>query len=296
MPIIDIPGEGVYNYTIPDDAPGMMFRLNMPEDIDHAILRQSCSSGGCLDTYVNPGSIPVPEFPRYSRTYTCEIFSQSYSASECYLINTYPEPYYIFVPSPSNDSWMLPTFSKSFSLEVEYRTKASVTATASIRQTKQAEYTQTQQAKIRTFTEVEPNDTKQTANEWDMIEPFSGQLTRGDEDYIGVTFSEPGIYTFGITEVSPETKVFLGLVSRHGGFVEEATSQNVGEGVSLTFDASAGEQFYFKVRATLYNTGEDGTYYTLELLDVVPDPFEPNDQIADATDWDISQVRGTSGK
>jgi hypothetical protein len=285
LPIIDIPGEGVYNYTIPDDAPGMMFRLNMPEDIDHAILRQSCSSGGALDTYANPGSIPVPEFPSFIYNYTCRIYSDRSYSGECILRNTYPNPYYIFVPSPSNDSWMLPDFSKSFSLEVEYRTKASVTATASIRQTKQAA---TQQVSIRTFTEVEPNDTKQTANEWGMIEPFSGQLTRGDEDYIGVTFSEPGIYTFGITEVSPETKVFLGLVSRHGGFVEEATSQNVGEGVSLTFDASAGEHFYFKVRATLYNIGEDGTYYTLELLDVVPDPFEPNDRIADATDWDIS--------
>ncbi len=286
LPIIDIPGEGVYNYTILDDAPGMMFRLNVPEDVHHVNFRQKCSSGGALYTYVNPGSIPVPEFPSFSQNYTCEIYPKSDYAGECYLINTYPEPYYIFVPSPSDYGWWLGHFSKSFSLEVEFMTKVSATATASVRQTKQAA---TQQASIRTFTEVEPNDTKQTANEWDMIEPFSGQLTVGDWDYIGVTFSEPGIYTFGITEVSPETKVFLGLITPFGGFVEQATSKNKGEGVNLTFDASAGEHFYFKVYATLYNRGEDGTYYTLELLDFVPDPFEPNDRKTEATDWDISQ-------
>lgn len=279
LPITVIPGEGVFNYTLPDDAVGMMFRLDVPQDVYSGTIAIVPQSGTNASAYGNWGSIPVPDYPHaWSYDYVCSISSTSDYIDRCQLG---PGTFYLFVEG----KW---TSSKSFSIEVEFLTHVAATATASYRQTKQAEYAQTQQALIRTFTEVEPNDTRDTANEWITIEPFTGELFVGDQDYIEVTFDEAGIYTFGITEIAPQMRVTLGLLyDRGAGFLETVTSKNIGEGVSLTLDASAGERFYFKVMAYRYD--DDGSYYTLELLDFIPDPHEPNDEKADATFWDITQ-------
>ncbi|MFY9366671.1 MAG: hypothetical protein WAP13_08350, partial [Brevefilum fermentans] len=67
------------------------------------------------------------------------------------------------------------------------------------------------------LSEVEPNDDKQNANPWDMQEPFTGALLKSsDKDYIQIDIPTPGIYTFSITDVSPNLKVGLSLVGRTG--------------------------------------------------------------------------------
>jgi len=137
------------------------------------------------------------------------------------------------------------------------------------------------------LSEVEPNDDKQNANPWDMQEPFTGALLKSsDKDYIQIDIPTPGIYTFSITDVSPNLKVGLSLVGRTG-LLHSVQALTKGQGVSLTMDGSAGEQYWLKVHALQW--ASDGSFYRLALTDFIPDLGEPNDKKAEATYWEIDE-------
>jgi len=276
LPIIDLPGPGTYPGMLPDDLPGLMYRLNVPDDVHSFFIRLVSLDAGNFMYFGRAGSIPVPNYPQIiPGTYYCHNESDGLTSNGC----SYPTQgfdYYLFVPNEGSG--------RQFQLEVTWVTQPDAQATLAYRQTQQAldEEDQTQ-----TYTELEPNDDRDTANAWDMIDPFTGLISNyGDEDTILVQFSLPGIYTFTLT--APEMDAFATLRllrAPSGGVLGRIDSED--EPPQLMMDASAGEQYFFKVDS-YGSLGEGGLPYQLALTGFITDPYESNDERSEATPWDLT--------
>ncbi len=278
LPVIDLPGEGVYPYTLPDDLPGLMFRVSIPEEAEFVYIQLVSQDGGNFMFYGRIASIPVPDYPRcWSGSYSCSGQSDANSSHGCPFNATSAFDYYFFVPTYGTG--------RQFQLDVSWSTEQEVTATQSARQTEQA--LATQENTIH-YTEVEPNDSRANANIWDMSEPFTGQLDWGNMDQVRLDIQTSGIYTFTISDVSPNLQVKVN-VGKNGSTFDSVTAPARGEPVSYTMDASAGEQYYLSIMVRTMDDYDLTEPYQLALTGFIPDLDESNDEISEATFWDITQ-------
>jgi len=276
LAVIDLPGPGEYPGTLPADMPGVMYRLVVPDELHFLFLRIVSVDGGQYSAFIERGAIPVPNYPYVYQAYDCMAEGNASFSNGCPFQNPTPDSYYIFVPFTSSGS--------EFQLEVEWMTQSEAATTVAMHEATQQALEEEQ---TPTYTEIEPNDTHETANLWDMQEPFTGLLaTFGDVDYVLMSFNFSGIYTFTLSDVSPTSQAVLMLVrAPTGGYLDSVSEK--GEPISLTFDASAGEQFFFKISS--YRLDEDGSDYQLKMTSFISDPDEPNDDRQSATTWDITE-------
>jgi hypothetical protein len=282
LPIIDLPGPGIYPNNIPGEVQGAMFRLPVPQGIHFMFLQLASLDGSQFSFFVRRGSLPVPDFPVINYDYHCwEQSALSYSGG-CPFTNPYPEAYYIFVNGRPGSS---------FQIEVEFTTSADA-ATQVTQQTQEAETEGELVDPGESFSEVEKNDERATANSWDLQQPFSGQISRwGDRDYVFLNIIHPGIYTFTLSETGPDIQGKITLVrASNGNFLDSSKASIKGESTSLTFDASAGEQYDLIVSAQSMTSGATNQAYQLSLTGFIPDPHESNDDRGTSTFWDLSQA------
>lgn len=281
---IDLPGEGVYPGTMPQDAPGVMYRLNVPAGIQFLYISLASIDGSAYSYFVRHGSIPVPDYPYIYNDYDCWSQSDASYTGGCPFTNPFPDAYYIFVSRLQGNT--------SFQVQVEWRS-AEEGATLLVQHTQTAEVTGTPEpeGQENTYAEIEPNDGRDSANGWDRSLPFSGQLPKtSDRDYILLTLTQPGIYTFSLTDVGADLRAKLSLV-RHstGNYLDSVIANTKGQPISLSFDGSPGEQYDLIVSAAAITSGAASQPYQLSLSGFIPDPLEPNDDIAHAVNWDISK-------
>jgi len=284
LTVIDLPGEGVYPGTMPQDAPGVMYRLNVPAGIQFLYISLTSIDGSAYSYFVRHGSIPVPDYPIINDDYDCWTQSDASYNGGCPFTNPYPDAYYIFVSRLQGNT--------SFSVEIDWRTAEEAATQQTIHtQTAVPLVTATPIPLENTFTEVEVNDSRSTANSWDMTLPFSGQIQKAsDRDYILLTITQPGIYTFSLTNVGSDLRAKLSLV-RHstGNYLDHINSATKGQSLSLAFDGSPGEQYDLIVSKLSSTTNEPNQTYLLSLSGFIPDPLESNDDLPTAVVWDISQ-------
>ena len=280
--IIELPGPGTYSGTIPEGMPGVMYHLQVPEDINFMYLQLFTIQGEGFEIFTRKGSIPVPNFPTYENG---EYDRSQVSDTELpgKLPFNYPPSgdYYIFV-----DPWQ--GNGTSFQIKLEWNTGIT-TGTPNADGTQ----TPTPDPYPGTFTEVEQNDSAVTANFWNISHPFTGQISRwNDQDYVQLNFTEPGIYSYTVSETGQNLKAKLSLVRKiHDNsslVLDDANSSSAGGEVSLTFDASAGETYYLKVSAIGMPSDVFNQSYKLEQTGFVPDPFESNDDNQNATLWNLA--------
>jgi len=290
LPIIDLTGPGEYPGSLPEDMPGVLYRLVVPENLHFLYIKIDSMDGGRYSAFIDRGSIPVPDYPYIYQAYDCWAEGNASFSNGCSFQNPTPDSYYIFVPFDSSGS--------EFQLVVEWMTQseaATIVATHEATQQvldedeeeEEEQEDQEDQEQDVIYSEIEPNNTRTAANEWDMQEPFTGRLAPfSDEDYLQVSFDYSGIYTFTLSGFSSTTQPVLMLLRcPSGGFLDRESE--MGEPFSLTFDASAGEQYYFKISS--YRLDDDGSDYQLSLTQFISDPDESNDDSESATFWDITQ-------
>jgi len=279
LPIIDIPGPGISGpYTLPEDLPGLMFRLHLPEDVVFSYISLQSLDEGLFWYYGRRATIPVPEYPHiWNGTYSCLENTYYEDSNGCPIDVSVPFDYYIFVPSNNTG--------RQFQFETFWETRQEQEATQSYQQTQQALPTQEY---LSQFNEVEPNDSYNTAILWDMVDPITGRLEWGNKDYVRIDIQTPGIYTFSVTEVSSNLRVKLYLTNGHNT-LDSVIASDEGEPLSITFDASSGEQYFLVLEAKTMIDYEIPSAYQLELSGFIPDPYESNDDWNSAKFWDISQ-------
>ncbi len=284
LPVIDLAGPGIYPATINQNELGALFRLSVPDGISFMFLRLVSLDGGHYSAFVRRGSIPVPDYPVIRDEYHCWAQADSEYSGGCAFNNPYPDNYYIFATG-----WQ---GAGAIQLEVEWSILAITPTpipTAMPDQNGQAEESEEGSDQQNTFTEIEPNDDHATANNWDMQQPFSGQLsTWGDRDVVLLDFVEPGIYTFSVTDVGPALKVKMTLVRvSSSNFVDSSTASAKGASAHLMLDASTGDQFYLIISAAAMAPATNQAY-NLSLSGFIPDPDESNDSAQTATPWELA--------
>jgi len=290
LPVIDIPGPGIWPATIGPDLLGHVFRLAVPDEVSFMFLRLVPLDGGQYSAFVRRGSIPVPDYPVVGDNYQCWIVSDAEYSAGCPFSNPYPDDYYIFVHRESGGG--------AYRLEVEWTfpPTATVTPTSTLTATLSAGATGTPTATPgqpggtgAALTEVEPNNTYAEANTWDMQGAFTGEVAAwSDRDKLLLNFTASGIYTFSLTDAGPELRAQMSLY-RATTYNLRGSGRAAAEGapVSFTFDASAGEQYYLVITAIAMSPATHQPY-TLRLTGFVPDPDESNDDHARATPWDLA--------
>lgn len=138
------------------------------------------------------------------------------------------------------------------------------------------------------FTEVEENDRRASANLWDMKSPFRGQLSATDFDYILVNFTQPTIYTFTFTPLTPDLRLRVHLLRySNGNIIQNLQAATKGADVTMTFRALAGEQYYFTINASGLSSTFPLQTYQISLTNVISDPDEPNDSRIKSVLWDM---------
>ena len=272
IPIIDLPGPGEYTNSVVEGMPGIMYRLQVPENISFIYMQTFTLAGMGAEIFTNHQSIPVPDFPTYNNgEYDRLDFTNLEWPGSLVMNDPLPGEMYIFIASQRKGE-------NSFRLNLEWT---------------QHDPNSSQTEAESTASEVEPNNSAATANSWQMSLPFTGKISNwNDKDFIQLNFAVPGIYTYTLSETGEDLKAKLALVKKiHDNSsltLEDANASAPGEAVSLTFDASAGETFYLKVSAIGMPSESTDQGYRLELTGFVPDPYESNDDNANATPWDIS--------
>lgn len=274
IPIIDLPGPGEYTNSVIEGLPGIMYRLQVPDDISFIYLQTFTLTGAGAEIFINHGSLPVPNFPAYNNgEYDRLDFSNLEWSGSLAMDNPLPGEMYIFVAPLQNGE-------NSFRLNLEWTIRepdSSQTETESL------------------TTEMEPNDSAATANVWQMSQPFTGQISKwNDKDHVQLNFAASGIYTFTLSDTGDELKAKLALVKKiHDNSsltLVDANAGAPGEAVSLNFDASAGETYYLKISAIGMPSDTLDQPYRLELTGFIPDPYESNDDKENATPWDVSNA------
>ena len=272
LPIIDLTGPGEYTNSVSDAMPGIMYRLVIPENISFMFLQTVTLEGLGAELFTNQGSIPVPDFPTYNNgEYNHQDFSSLEWPGGLAITDPPPGEMYIFI-APLQDG------ANSYRLNLEWTLH---------------DPNSNQTEDEPTLTEIEPNNSAQTANLWDISLPFAGQIARWDDkDFIRLDFAASGIYTYTLSDLGKDLKAKLTLVKKiHDNSsltLEDANASVPGEEVSLTFDASAGETFYLKISAIGMSSDTNNQPYRLDLTGYIPDPYESNDEKKNATPWDLS--------
>lgn len=279
LPIIDLPGPGSYPNSAPsgapDGAPGVLYRLRVPDGIRFLYLRLVVPEGGQFSLFTRRGSIPVPDYPIIRDDYNCWVQADAEYSGGCPFTNPYPDSYYIFVNRLQG---------AAYRLEVEWRTMPPPNQQESQDQ-------EESQKPPALFSEVEDNNSRATANPWDMHQPFTGQIARyNDRDYVFINIVEPGIYTFSLSQVGPLMRPKLSLLrAGSGNYLDSTYASAYGGAVHLTFDASAGEQYNLVILPHMMRSGATNQTYQLSLTGFVPDPHESNDDRQHATFWDLTK-------
>lgn len=276
LPVIELPGPGVYPNSLPAQGPGLLYRLDVPPGVRFLFVQLESLDGGPFSYFVRRGAIPVPDYPQIFEDYHCWSQSDADYAGGCPFPQPYPDAYYIFVSRLQGTS---------FQLKVEWSTSADA-ATPTAQPTPPAGG-----GLSSGFSEVEVNDGRATANAWDLQQPFTGQVSRyADRDYVLLNIPQPGIYTFTLSDTGPDLRAKLTLVrTSSGNSIDTSRASAKGQPVSLTFDGSAGEQYNLIVAAAEMTSGAANQPYRLTLSGFIPDPDEPNDERATATFWDVAQ-------
>ncbi len=134
-------------------------------------------------------------------------------------------------------------------------------------------------------TEQEPNDLYEQATQWDINHPMQGQLNvKGDEDIFTFTAPQPGIYKISLNNVPVNIAPDIYIHRESLVAASSSTDADEGESVRMGIDANAGESYYIKIKASNGHTISD-QYYTLG-MEVIPDPFEPDDTWAESRSWE----------
>lgn len=280
IPVIDLPGPGNYPNSVSPGVPGVMYRLNVPQGIRFMFIRLVSFDGNPFDAFVRRGSIPVPNYPVINNDYACWIQADAEYSGGCPFTAPYPDSYYIFLPSRQGGQ---------FQIEIEWTTEAQ-SATQIAEATQSAQTTQTASGddpKTFSDTEIESNNSRTTANPWNMQQPFTGKIAKWDDvDYIFLNFPEPGIYTFSVSDVGTEMRLKLSLFrATSGNYLDSSNASGKGAPVTLSMDASAGETYCLKISALAMSSGVTNQAYRLNLAGFIPDPYESNDNHATATTW-----------
>lgn len=301
--VVNLPGPGEYFNNVSSNMPGAMYRLDVPDDVNYLYFRLHSMDGGIFNYYVRHGALPLPNYPDMSSGYDCRGEATSSHSYGCPFSTPYHGAYYIFIPKSTSGVaikleviWVTDgDIATRNAQEIELATQqAQQTQTPEEEETEEVEETQEAEdgdggkdQTLLTYTEVEPNNSKATANTWDMASAFTGQNDQwGDMDYVAVSFDFSGIYTFTLSGYSSSTHGTLFLIrSPSGGYLDSTGETSVP--ASLTFDASAGEQYYFVIDA--YSIDEVGSDYALEMTGFIADTDESNDDRDNATFWDITQ-------
>ncbi len=272
IPIIDLPGPGEYTNSVVEGLPGIMYRLQVPDDISFIYLQTFTLTGAGAEIFTNHDSIPVPGFPTYNNgEYDRLDFSNLEWPGSLAMNDPLPGEMYIFITPTQKGG-------NSFKLNLEWTIR-------------EPDSPQTETESMTS--ETEPNDSAMTANQWQMGQPFIGQIAKwNDKDFVQLNFAASGIYTYTLSETGDELKAKLALVKKiHDNSsltLEDANAGAPGEAVSLTFDASAGETYYLKISAIGMPSDTIDQPYRLELTGFIPDPFESNNDKETATPWDVS--------
>ena len=291
LPVIDIPGPGIYPATIGQDSLGYLFRLAVPDEVGFMFVRLVPLDSGQYSAFVRRGSIPVPEYPVIADDYQCWVVSDDSYSGGCPFNNPFPDDYYIFVHREKGGG--------AYRLEVEWTVPATPTVTPTIVPTgvptetptaipDQQDDTSTS-GEVGTLIEAEPNDSYAEANSWDQQGPLTGELSSwSDADVLLLDFSEPGIYTFSLTDVGPDLRIKMTLVraSSHNT-LDSGKAAAKGDPAYLTFDASGGEQYYLLISPMAMSPATNQAY-TLSLSGFIPDPDESNDNREAATPWTLA--------
>lgn len=287
--IVNLPGPGYHSASY-DQGPGMMFRLNVLDEVSFMLVRLVSEDGGQYDAFIRRGSIPVPDYPYIGDDYECWATGSAGYSGSCSFSDPAPGDYYIFV-----HSWHASGGIGRFRLEILWTIPTPVlAATPTPTPTATVTPTPTEVDDSVTLTEVEPNGNYEGANSWDMQGPFTGEMAFSmDVDVLWLTFSQSGIYTFSLTDVGPGLRLRMVLThptTHHA--LDSATAPTAGQPVYFTFDASAGEQYYLLILPVAFASGAEHQRYTLSFANFIPDPDEPNDNPATATEWDLRPVSG----
>lgn len=312
LSIVDLlPEPRTYSATVGPNSLGVLYRLSVPDGLNSMVIRLIAQDGRAYNAFVRRGAIPVPNFPvLVPGEYHCWAHSDASYNDVCVFSRPYPDDYYIFVappasggafqlqvewtvipPTPTVTPTLIPTQAQTPTLPPPLTATPTSSGpgfrTPAATPPPDATVLPPPPGQAGAFTEVEPNDHHATANPWDMQQPFTGQLSaRSDQDYVLLTILEPGIYTFAVTDVNPGLKVRLSLNrAPNGNFLDSVTAPAKGDPVDLTFDASAGEQYYLRIAASSLTSGSAGDY-RLALTGFIPDPDESNDTPQTATTWD----------
>lgn len=279
LPVIDLPGAGIYDEVIPEASPGSMFRVFVPTGVKNLTFRVLLLTGQHLNSFVRYGEIPVPDYPTINEDYDCWMQSDSFFADVCPYGNPMTGEYYVgVIGTPGN----------AFRLEIQWALRTA-TPVLTVGASPSPQSTPLPSLEVTQFSEVEENNRRQTANSWDARSPFTGRLTRQDVDFIQVSFSQSGSYVFALTPLGAELKPVLRLYhAPEGSLLYTARAQDKGDRVVMRVSALAGEQYYLSANAMDLSATLPPQAYQIELIEFIPDPDEPNNTRAQAANWDLA--------
>ncbi len=157
--------------------------------------------------------------------------------------------------------------------------------------------------------EREPNDTALSAQSvsaggvvrghyWPTRSLLSEDPEAGEEDWFSVEVARPGLFLLNI-DVSEVPKVdpILEVYDTNGYKLKEVDAGGVGEGESLrNFGVRGPGKFLLRLRSKYKTAGNPDVPYDL-MTELLPyqgrTEFEPNDQRADATPFELDSIQGT---
>ncbi|WP_322506656.1 carboxypeptidase-like regulatory domain-containing protein [Anaerolinea sp.] len=279
LPIVDLPGAGIYDEQIPDGMPGVMYRLSVPAPLQKLTVIVIPQSAHAFQTFVRRGEIPVPDYPTINNDFDCWMQANPEFYDVCPYGSLPAGEVYLFVKGDAGSAYQV---------KIDWVLRsATPTLSAQATPTPQATPLLTQEA--LTLSEVEDNGQRATANAWNLQAPFTGQVTLYDTDYLSITLPQTGIYTFTLTPFSPNLQASLRLHRFEiGDIIYTARAPARGSPAVLTFGGLAGEQYYLSVYAGNLRNSDPAQTYQLALTRFTPDPDEPNDSRQQAVSWDVS--------
>ncbi len=134
-------------------------------------------------------------------------------------------------------------------------------------------------------TEVEPNGSFFAANQVAPDRPFTAKIgERNDEDYLKIHLPSAGRLVAELSNVPTHLRLELTFYNAYWewlGIYDSAASP--GDDVSLARDLVAPGLTYLRIREVTGAANPDFTYTLLLRFTPAPDPFEPNNEILDAT-------------
>jgi hypothetical protein len=134
----------------------------------------------------------------------------------------------------------------------------------------------------------EPDDAFATATTWDWqagpIYGYFWERVSGEADFYTVTVPSSVLLTVHLDGVADTVRPDLTIYQQNRVVAATELSTPIGQPVSLTIDANAGETFAIRVRPSSRAEVSDQPYRLR--VTTVPDPHEPDDTFPAATAWD----------